>query len=197
MRDLLFHETGCEPAPTPGPRAVLILLRRAIRRILRPIFERLVQILENLRDRLDDLTHRLDGLTHRLDGLTHRLDAHEARVEQRFSAMFVQAEGLSAYVSQLTEAHHELTHQVQAQNEQIKAMAPGMTNLGIRQGDLEDKMQAVHALHWDHVALARRLAVLEDRLTAAEDAEGTIDEGDSQPSIPFLGLDEGARSRVG
>ena len=94
MSDLAFYNVGCEPR---GLKGALVPLRRALRRLLRPIFQRQVVILQEICDRLD----RLEG----------------------------------------------------GQNAQDR-----------RQDALLARVQATSAMGWDHVAMARRLAVLEDRV---------------------------------
>jgi len=55
---------------------------------------------------------------------------------------------------------------------------------------VEDKLSAFQALHWDHVALARRLAAIEDVLAAGGDsARSTLEEGGARPLLPFPGLE--------
>jgi hypothetical protein len=51
VNDLAFYEVGCDDAR--GPRRLLVLARRALRRVLRPFFLRLVAILQALCARLD------------------------------------------------------------------------------------------------------------------------------------------------
>lgn len=53
MSDLRFHEVGCE-SPR-GKRRISVFCRRVLRRILRPIFERQVEILVALRTRIEVL----------------------------------------------------------------------------------------------------------------------------------------------
>lgn len=80
MSDLAFYEVGCEASE--GPRRLLVLVRRALRRVLRPFFLRLVAILQSLCDRLDaaeaadrSLREDLGELTRRQEDLADRLQA--------------------------------------------------------------------------------------------------------------------------
>lgn len=80
MNDLAFFEVGCDESR--GPRRLLVLARRVLRRILRPFFLRLVEILQSLRDRLDaneaadrSLRADLDDLVRRQEELADRLQA--------------------------------------------------------------------------------------------------------------------------
>ena len=55
---------------------------------------------------------------------------------------------------------------------------------------LEEKLSAFQALHWDHVALTRRLASIEDVIVAGNDsARATIEAGEARPLLPFPGLE--------
>lgn len=72
MSDLAFYNVGCQGAK--GPRRLVVLARRAVRRILRPIFLRQVELFQSLCDRLD-VAERLDAEhRHELDHLTRRQD---------------------------------------------------------------------------------------------------------------------------
>ncbi len=96
VRDLAFYNAIGEPS---GSRRLVLPLRRILRRLLRPLFLRQVEILEELCRRLDD--------------------AEAGRTEQ-----------------------------------------------DRRQDALLSRIQATSAMGWDQVAMARRLAVLEDRVEA-------------------------------
>jgi hypothetical protein len=59
-----FYHAGCEARGIKGP---LVPIRRALRRILRPIFIRLAEQVEDTSSRIDQVERRLDGLDGRLD----------------------------------------------------------------------------------------------------------------------------------
>jgi hypothetical protein len=181
MRDLSFQNAGCEPAR--GPRALLVLIRRALRRVLRPIFARQVEI--------------LTSIVERLDAVDARLDSQETNLERQVAIMRARAQGISSHLNGLTADHYAVAHRLNAVEEQSQSSAGLIRTLGVRQDDLEDKMQAVHALHWDHVALARRLGALED-LLARQGEAGTAatDPGEPRPLVPFPGLEGPRKSRV-
>lgn len=78
MSDLAFYNVGCHEAR--GVRRLVVLARRALRRILRPIFLRQVELFQSLCHRLDaaerrDAEHRegLDHLTRRQDHLADQM----------------------------------------------------------------------------------------------------------------------------
>jgi hypothetical protein len=119
--DLAFYNAGCENPK--GARKLLVLSRRALRRVLRPVFQHLAAILQHLCDRLDAADRADAGLRTDLDHLARR---------------------------------HE---------------------------DLREQMQAAIAFGWDYVAMARRLAALEDRVEALTVAS----EGQGADAVPFPG----------
>src|SRR5579883_1004355 len=71
VRDLAFYNVGCEPQP--GPRRLVVLMRRALRRVLRPIFQRQVEILTSLCDRLDAAEHQTACLRKNQEELSEQL----------------------------------------------------------------------------------------------------------------------------
>ena len=152
-----------------------------------------------LHTRTDGLAAHLAGLNdehlalladvQRLQDVPNRMSSFEWHV----AVLHPRTEGLAAHLAGLSDDHRSLYTEVQARIVQISALSETVSNLGRRQDELDEKIRAVHALHWDHVALARRLAAIED-LLAARPARG---EGDARPSLPFPGLDDEARSRVG
>lgn len=112
MPDLAFYNVGTEPGGRL--RSLVVLPRRLLRRLLRPFFQRLVEILQSLCDRLD------------------------------------------------------------AAEEADRALRSDVERLHERQEQLAESLRSSIALGWDHVAMARRLAVLEDRvelLTRLAEAE--------------------------
>jgi hypothetical protein len=68
--DLAFYNAGCENSR--GARRFLVLARRALRRVLRPIFQHLAAILQNVCDRLDAAERADAGLRTDLDALARR-----------------------------------------------------------------------------------------------------------------------------
>ena len=114
MDDLTFYN-DFGPGPAGWKRAVL-WPRRLVRRVLRPIFQRQVQIYH-------DLTHRQHMLA--------------ARLEAAYGAF---------------------------------------ERLGARHAALADDVRAASALGWDHAALTRRLAALEDHFAATGDAARALDD---------------------
>ncbi len=78
--DLAFYNVGCEDPR--GPRRVVVLARRALRRVLRPIFQRQVALFQALCDRLDaaerddaSLRAELATLARRQDDLNEQTQA--------------------------------------------------------------------------------------------------------------------------
>ena len=72
MRDLAFYNVGChEPR---GARRLVVPARRAVRRLLRPIFQRQVEIFQSLCDRLDAAERADRAIRGDLDHLIRRQD---------------------------------------------------------------------------------------------------------------------------
>ncbi|MEO6809438.1 MAG: hypothetical protein ABI353_10055 [Isosphaeraceae bacterium] len=72
MSDLAFYNVGCGEAK--GMRRLVVLARRGVRRILRPIFLRQVELFQSLCNRLDAAERRDAEHRHELDHLTRRQD---------------------------------------------------------------------------------------------------------------------------
>jgi len=126
-----------------------------------------------------------------------RISAAEARLDSfdwHAAVLHPRTEGLAAHLAGLSDDHRGLHTEVQARIVQLTALSGSVSDLGRRQDELDEKLGGVQALHWDHVALARRLAVIEDLLATRSGADG----GEARPSVPFPGLgDDESRSRVG
>jgi hypothetical protein len=67
VRDLAFYNTGCD-APA-GKRALLVPPRRLLRRLLRPFFQRQVDLYRELHERIDAIEHALHTIRERQDRL--------------------------------------------------------------------------------------------------------------------------------
>lgn len=224
MRDLNLLNVGFEPRR--GPAAVVTLFQRGQRWALRPVLRRLSQILHSLADRLDAADERFHRVETRIDTVESRIDdvqlradkAHdrierasgtishsesrldqaESRLDQaewRLDVLHRQADGMSSHLQGLTGEHQALNTRFESSRVQLTAVADSVAGLGRRQDELDETLQAFNALHWDHVALARRLALIEDILAGTADPSGA--QSPTRPSIPFPGLDENARTRVG
>ncbi len=72
MTELAFYDAGCENPR--GLRRPLVFTRRALRRVLRPIFQRQVVLYQAILDRLDAADRTDAGLRANLDELTRRHD---------------------------------------------------------------------------------------------------------------------------
>jgi len=224
VRDLNLLNVDLEPRR--GPAAVVTLLQRGQRWALRPVLRRLSQILHNLADRLDaadarfhKVETRIDGAESRIDEarlqadkahdridrasdtISHsesRLDQAESRLDQaewHLDVLRQQVDGMSSHLQGLTGEHHDLNARFESSRVQLAAIADSVSGLGRRQDELAETLQAFNALHWDHVALARRLALIEDLLVGV--ASPSESQSPTRPSIPFPGLDDNARTRVG
>jgi hypothetical protein len=134
VHDLAFYNAGCHEAR--GARRVLVAVRRLLRRLLRPIFLRQVELFQ---------------------GLINRLDAGE---------------------------------------QSVQAVRDDVESLARRQDEVDERVETALAIGWDHVAMVRRLAVLEDQLaTLTGQAAPSAVESDPQPSILFPSLDTASETR--
>jgi hypothetical protein len=77
MDHLAFYNTGCEPKP--GRARLKVLVRRLLRRILLPLFQRLTEILAGLCQRMDLFEHEAHNLRAQLDDLRRRHEDQSAR----------------------------------------------------------------------------------------------------------------------
>ena len=94
--------------------------------------------------------------------------AHEQAQIDRVGQQVEELEGLQPAVDEVLGAVRELAA-VQAQLAQaLEALTAQVADLAGRQDEVDRKAAAVAAVTWDHVALTRRLASLEDALSDRE-----------------------------
>jgi hypothetical protein len=180
MQKIDVLNAGCEPSRGPG--GGLVLIRRALRRVLRPTLVRIEQILHWMVNRLDTDERKLVLTETRLDDSERRLSQAEWKTE----VIDHKCEGMRLHIEGLTEELRAL-----AADNEIDSM---VARLEIRLGELDAKIESYRALHWDHVALARRLAMIEERLAGGG---LTLKPPAQRPLIPFPGLEDEAGTRAG
>src|SRR5690242_17558273 len=95
MRDHAFYNAGCEPAT--GVRRGTVLVRRLLRRVLRPIFFRLADLLRQLDADLADLDRRQSEL--------ERREPVDRAARERIEHL---ERGLAGVCTRLDEGHREL-----------------------------------------------------------------------------------------
>ncbi|MBV8960337.1 MAG: hypothetical protein JO054_05100 [Actinobacteria bacterium] len=86
------------------------------------------------------------------------------RAEERIDALdrrLPSVDDLTAAVTELAEIQGQLAQALEALTAQVAALVE-------RQDEIDQKAAVVAAVSWDHVALTRRLASLEDALSARE-----------------------------
>lgn len=76
VRDFAFYNAGC--SGSQGPRWVLVLARRLLRRLLRPIFFRQEEIYRDLQGQIEDLSRHRDELSAQVHDLARQVDAQTA-----------------------------------------------------------------------------------------------------------------------
>lgn len=89
------------------------------------------------------------------------------RVARRLAFPFI------VKLAKILESINEYNAQLQHLNNRIDQLHARIETLAVRQDDVEKNTSVVKSLHWDHVALAHRLAQLEDRLLDAEELSDT------------------------
>jgi hypothetical protein len=171
VSDLEFYNVGLQGRGVKG--RLLAPARRAVRQLLLPVFQREVEILADLCRRLDE------GV---INGAALRAELHATA--ERLTDESGKAGRLNVKLDQLNVKLDEL-------NTKFEGLLRHFEALRERQDGLSDDVAAVVALNWDHTALARRLAQLEDRLIglAGPESPPMAGEGDSRASISFPGLE--------
>ena len=111
------------------------------------------------------------------------------RAEWQAEVLQNQANNLGTHLDSLSQRYWSLEGRFEGRVGQINAMASSFPGLDSRLDALDEKLKAFEALHWDHVALVRRLGAIEDVLNASGDfATRTIEEGRGRPLLPFPGF---------
>lgn len=204
---LMFHSPTSDQDSQRGPGVVKALAHRLMGRVVRPFIAPLVERLEKIEGRLVATEAQMAEVVRRLDigrdrnelafdKIRHcegRQDDAESRLDQAdrsFDDLRRQIEGTSQHLESLTGEHHELDARFEKRVIQLLSIARSVEGLDRDQRELEEKLEAVRALHWDHIALTRRLAAIEDRLAA------TPPTVELERPIPFPGFEDAARSRA-
>jgi hypothetical protein len=78
MGHLAFYNHGCEPAS--GPAGFMVLIRRALRRTLLPMFRRLEDLLRSICHRLEAAEHEAKDLRNLVEDLRHRQEEQAAKL---------------------------------------------------------------------------------------------------------------------
>src|SRR5262249_44803080 len=134
MRDLAFYNAGC--LELRGLQRLTVPFRRLVRYLLRPIFQRQVELFQALHDDIVTVAQSDRALTEQVAGLVPWLSELQAE--------------LSETQAELREIQTHL-HDVRTELNQAREEARS-TRQSDRLAGLED----------DHLAVARRLAALED-----------------------------------
>src|SRR5260370_1236780 len=91
MRDLLFYNAAC--VDVRGPRRIIVPLRRLLRRLLLPLFQRLVEILQIFDLDLEQVAER----QRKLELLQQEREAEVRRWQQNFEALAKRQYDLEAF----------------------------------------------------------------------------------------------------
>jgi hypothetical protein len=180
MSEIHFDHAGCEPAR--GPKAPLVFVRRGLRKLLKPTFARLAEVLQNLAFRVDAAHQRLDELTATGDSRHAAYSRQLDQAERYHAILFEKCDGLGGHLGGLSRDFLTLHAAFEARVAQVESLAASVKGINERLDDIDESIRAIQAFHWDHVALARRLAVVEDLLAVPTDA------GTDVASLPFPGM---------
>lgn len=104
MQDFAFYNAGSHSMK--GPRGLVVMARRLMRRVLRPIFLRQVEIFQYFADLLDNHEHRVFALQTDADAMKHH---HHALAEE----LGRQNHALALRQDQLSGRQDELAEQIQ------------------------------------------------------------------------------------
>ncbi len=125
----------------------------------------------------------------RLDPIEARLD----RLEAAKADLYRKCDGLASHLTGLSGDHRALAARFESRVMQLHALSNSVGGINGRLTGIDEALRAFQALHWDHVALTRRLAAIEDLLAAtSSDARATLEEGAARPLLPFPGLADSA-----
>jgi hypothetical protein len=138
--DLAFYNAGCENPHGSHRVAAVVLLRRLIRRLLRPLFLRQVEILQHIIARLDEQPRATALIRQEL-----QVELQLFRDEQADQARAVRA------------LREEIDQAIESFRTELAVLAQ-------RDDQLAERFQAIQAFGWDHVSVTRRLAALEDHI---------------------------------
>jgi hypothetical protein len=140
MDERLFYEVGYHEVK--GIKRIALPVRRLVRRVLRPIFVE-----------LDNRLKTLDGRQAQLELRQAQFDVHENKLDQRQNELDHRQHELDRRQNQLGDRQNRLGPDVSAATDRLH-------------NRLDRELKALLAMGWDHVAVTRRLAVLEDRVEA-------------------------------
>ncbi len=170
VMELAFYNVGCERAGRK--RDLIILPRRAFRRLMRPMLFRLRDILSGLvqrHDRSDQniLTIHAEFLALRTEVLNLR--GHLPAFQQQIDVLRSEVGTLRAEVVTLTHWHHAVS----------------------------DQARTAIAMAWDEAAVVRRLAIIEEHVESLLPANvRAAAQDEAIPAIMFPGLVK-AKSQIG
>jgi hypothetical protein len=180
MQDLEFYNV-----PVGGGSLKLRLLapfRRLARKLMLPFFRREVEIMREVLKRVDDGVHAHQTLRDQTDQVGGAFWQFASRVE----SIDKKSENLNRKFDQLNLKFDQL-------NLKMESMIGKFEELRSREDDLRSEFSALVGMHWDHLAMGRRLAQLEDELIAGERSESS---GYEKP-LPFPGLERLQRPQAG
>jgi hypothetical protein len=130
MRDFAFYNVAENPAP--GPHRVVVWLRRGVRRLLRPIFLRQVEIYRYFSELLDEHDQRITAqrlVDEQLAGQIAAQSARQDELDQRLDALSQRIDAVARRQDELSEHLHT-----------IAAFGWDFVAMGRRLGAIEDQI---------------------------------------------------------
>jgi septal ring factor EnvC (AmiA/AmiB activator) len=158
MRDYAFYNIDNDQTRL---RLAVVPTRRLLRRLLRPMFLRQEQILRDLGEAVDHLSRCCADLERRQEELAQRYEDVAERHEdlaQRHEDLTERWGKTNHLAVHLFDVWAENNHDLVMDHKKLRKEM----SQAIRQ--LEQDTSAVAAIGWDHVAVARRIAAIEDHL---------------------------------
>ena len=185
------QETPFYDAPLGGPglRGKLLGgLGRLTRKSLLPAFDSLLGHLAVHTRRLYEHDHHIAAVNQKADLVNDKAELINAKVDgvnDRFDEVMARVNGVNVKADGISAKADCLNEKLDQLNAKLDGVLRHFEAVRTRQAELTGEFEALVALHWDHVALARRLAQLEDRMSGAWDS--ALD--DAGESIRFPGLE--------
>ena len=165
---------------------LLAPFRRIARKLLLPFFKREVEIMAELARGIEEgaRAHQSLGREEKSEDVGASFWEYAHRVE----SLDNKSECLNVKFDQLNRKFDQL-------NTKMESLLAKFEELRGREDELRSEFAALVGMHWDHLALGRRLGQLEDRLIAGEASESSPTLDDT--SILFPGLERLQRPQAG
>jgi hypothetical protein len=174
MDERPFYEAGYHEVK--GLKRIALPFRRLLRRVLRPI-------LVELENRLISL----DGHLVQLELRQAQLELRQAQLDVYQNDLIHRQNDFAQRQNELAQRQNELAERQTQLEDRQSALNPGDSAAIDRlQNRMDRELKSLLAMGWDHVAVTRRLAVLEDHietLLSREAAGGPAESCEERPRV--------------